>query len=72
MKSWPPAKIGISGGGEDGESDGCNLSCLVAIARVLVGISWHRSVMVQYSICQPLSFQPGVRIPAVLLSQLYN
>ncbi|XP_072034661.1 basic helix-loop-helix ARNT-like protein 1 isoform X2 [Amphiura filiformis] len=35
MKSWPPAKIGISGGGEDGESDGCNLSCLVAIARVL-------------------------------------
>ncbi|XP_066156934.1 protein cycle isoform X2 [Euwallacea fornicatus] len=38
LKSWTPAKIGLEEP-EDGDSDSCNLSCLVAIGRVLPHIS---------------------------------
>ncbi|KAF7271888.1 hypothetical protein GWI33_015278 [Rhynchophorus ferrugineus] len=38
LKSWAPAKIGLEEQ-EDSEADSCNLSCLVAIGRVLPHIS---------------------------------
>lgn len=38
LKSWAPAKIGLEEQ-EDADSDSCNLSCLVAIGRILPHIS---------------------------------
>ncbi|XP_050301087.1 protein cycle isoform X2 [Anthonomus grandis grandis] len=38
LKSWAPAKIGLEEQ-EDADSDPCNLSCLVAIGRILPHIS---------------------------------
>ncbi|XP_070564648.1 protein cycle-like isoform X2 [Ptychodera flava] len=34
LKSWPSAKVGLGNDSEDAYGDECNLSCLVAIARV--------------------------------------
>ncbi|XP_072172169.1 protein cycle-like [Diadema setosum] len=34
LKSWPPAKVGLDKDETEVDIDGCNLSCLVAIARV--------------------------------------
>lgn len=38
LKSWAPAKIGLEEQ-EDGDGESCNLSCLVAIGRILPHIS---------------------------------
>lgn len=38
MKSWAPAKIGLEEH-DDSEGESCNLSCLVAIGRILPHIS---------------------------------
>lgn len=35
LKSWAPAKIGLEDHEAEGEGDACNLSCLVAVGRVL-------------------------------------
>ncbi|XP_054274437.1 protein cycle isoform X2 [Macrosteles quadrilineatus] len=35
LKSWAPAKIGLDDHEGEGEGDACNLSCLVAVGRVL-------------------------------------
>lgn len=35
MKSWASAKMGLEETEGEGESEGCNLSCLVAVGRVL-------------------------------------
>ncbi|KAJ6641830.1 Protein cycle [Pseudolycoriella hygida] len=34
LKSWAPAKIGLEEQETDGDSDTCNLSCLVAVGRI--------------------------------------
>ncbi|XP_063960586.1 protein cycle-like [Lytechinus pictus] len=34
LKSWPPAKVGLDKDEMEVDIDGCNLSCLVAVARV--------------------------------------
>ncbi|ERL93104.1 hypothetical protein D910_10406 [Dendroctonus ponderosae] len=51
LKSWAPAKIGVEEQ-EDGDSDSCNLSCLVAIGRILphistVAVSSHNSTKIR-------------------------
>lgn len=38
LKSWAPAKIGLEEQESDGDSDACNLSCLVAIGRIPANI----------------------------------
>ncbi|CAH1108080.1 unnamed protein product [Psylliodes chrysocephalus] len=38
LKSWAPAKIGLEEQ-EEGDGDSCNLSCLVAVGRILPHIS---------------------------------
>ncbi|KAJ8943174.1 hypothetical protein NQ318_008038 [Aromia moschata] len=38
LKSWAPAKVGLEEH-EEGDADSCNLSCLVAIGRILPHIS---------------------------------
>lgn len=35
LKSWAPAKIGLDEQEGEGEGEACNLSCLVAVGRVL-------------------------------------
>lgn len=35
LKSWAPAKIGLEEQEGEGEGDACNMSCLVAVGRVL-------------------------------------
>lgn len=39
LKSWAPAKIGLEEQEAETDSDACNLSCLVAIGRILPHIS---------------------------------
>ena len=36
LKSWPPGKVGLDKDEMEVDIDGCNLSCLVAVARVQV------------------------------------
>lgn len=39
LKSWAPAKIGLEEQEDEGDSESCNLSCLVAVGRTLPHIS---------------------------------
>ncbi|XP_068918134.1 protein cycle isoform X2 [Tenebrio molitor] len=39
LKSWAPAKIGLEDQENDGDNESCNLSCLVAVGRILPHIS---------------------------------
>lgn len=38
LKSWAPAKIGLEEQDTDSDSDSCNLSCLVAVGRIIPNI----------------------------------
>lgn len=38
LKSWAPAKIGLEEQETDSDSDSCNLSCLVAVGRIIPNI----------------------------------
>lgn len=39
LKSWAPAKMGLEEQEGEGDTDSCNLSCLVAIGRILPHVS---------------------------------
>lgn len=53
LKSWPPAKIGLE---EEGDSDSCNLPCLVAMGRTLPHISTIATTAQNYSIAKTIDF----------------
>lgn len=38
LKSWAPAKIGLEEQETDSDGDSCNLSCLVAVGRVIPNV----------------------------------
>lgn len=38
LKSWAPAEIGLEEQETDGDNDSCNLSCLVAVGRIIPNV----------------------------------
>ncbi|XP_063920623.1 protein cycle [Zophobas morio] len=56
LKSWTPAKIGLEDQENDGESESCNLSCLVAVGRILPDISVVSIVTQSKPQVQPIQF----------------
>lgn len=55
LKSWTPAKMGLEEQ-EDGDGDSCNLSCLVAIGRILPHISTVAAATQNRSNVRPIQF----------------
>lgn len=45
LKSWAPAKIGLEEQETDSDGDSCNLSCLVAVGRIIPNIFRSNSAM---------------------------
>ncbi|XP_044271778.1 aryl hydrocarbon receptor nuclear translocator-like protein 1 isoform X3 [Tribolium madens] len=56
LKSWTPAKIGLEDQENDGENESCNLSCLVAVGRVLPHISTVAAASQSRPNVQPIQF----------------
>ncbi|EFA01256.2 cycle protein [Tribolium castaneum] len=56
LKSWAPAKIGLEDQENDGENESCNLSCLVAVGRVLPHISTVAAATQSRPNVQPIQF----------------
>ncbi|NP_001107795.1 CYCLE [Tribolium castaneum] len=56
LKSWAPAKIGLEDQENDGENESCNLSCLVAVGRVLPHISTVAAATQTRPNVQPIQF----------------
>lgn len=56
LKSWAPAKIGLEEHEAEVDGDSCNLSCLVAIGRVLPHISTVAATSQARSNVKPIQF----------------
>lgn len=52
LKSWAPAKIGLEEHEAEVDGDSCNLSCLVAIGRIMP----HISTVAATSQSRPIQF----------------
>lgn len=56
LKSWAPAKIGLEEHEADSDGDPCNLSCLVAIGRILPHISTVAAAIQSRTNVRPIQF----------------